>query len=639
MMKKVSALRRTLGRVCLTAALSCILALSAQAQEFMNVSEVQPGMTGYAKTVVHGTTIDTFPVEILGVMKNSGPSGDLVLAKFSGPLIEETGGIAQGMSGSPVYINGKLLGAVAYGWSFTNSRVGMITPINDMIKLWNVPTREEIRPFNARESVDTASASSDSTALPLEPGSSVAAAFVNGDMKMGAIGTVTYVDNDQIVAFGHPFLKKGSINYFMHNAYIFTVVNNLSSSFKLGSIGAEVGKITQDRGAGIGGQYGYLAPGIPVVIKARDTDTDTAMTKRVKIIEDDELTPVLAATTVYNTVNKTIDRTGGGTATLSYTIRSSNGRDKDITQHNMYYSEDNINEKSIDELYNVLDILKHNEFIDYPILDINMSVDITQACKSATIVDASAAPVVVSPGDTVYFKVKLHPYRGVDEVKTMSFTVPKNQPLGDMVLEVRGGGVIPLPYLIEKQRYNLTDEIVQRLRHYKDFNELKKEIEKEDANNDLVIEILSQGVSMINESGTKVKKEKIRGKEPGTSAKDVIKPGKHNIGDENPNDAKSSIPTPYIVKGDGQITIKVVTPEKRDAYLAKNHNINEAKAVIGEETDGSSQDDELVKADKSSDDNKDTTKKDDKGSDKKPDKGQDKKSAEPIRTVDLDMFH
>ena len=129
------------------------------------------------------------------------------------------------------------------------------------------------------------------------------------------------------------------------------------------------------------------------------------------------------------------------------------------------------------------------------------------------------------------------------------------------------------------------------------------------------------------------------GQEPGTSAKDVIKPGKHNIGDENPNDAKSSIPTPYIVKGDGQITIKVVTPEKRDAYLAKNHNINEAKAVIGEETDGSSQDDELVKADKSSDDNKDTTKKDDKGSDKKPDKGQDKKSAEPIRTVDLDMFH
>ena len=667
MMKKVSALRHLVGRVCLTAAFSCLLAVSVQAQEFMNVSDVQIGMTGYAKTVVQGTEIQTFPVEILGVMKNSGPSGDLILAKFSGPLIEQTGGIAQGMSGSPVYIDGKLLGAVAYGWSFTNSRIGMITPINDMLKLWNVPTKEEIRPFNARESslipiatplmmsgfdttsaewmksklpdynfmpVDTASAGTDRVAMPLEPGSSVAAAFVNGDMKMGAIGTVTYVDNDHIVAFGHPFLKKGSINYFMHNAYIFTVVNNMSSSFKLGSIGAEVGKITQDRGAGISGQYNYLAPGIPVTINVRDTDTDTAMTKRVKIIEDNELTPVLAATTVYNTVNKTIDRTGGGTATLSYTIRSSNGRDKDITRHNMYYSEENINEKSIDELYNVLDILKHNEFIDYPVLDITMNVDITQARKSATIVDATAAPVVVSPGDNVYFKVKLHPYRGVDEVKTMSFTVPKDQPLGDMVLEVRGGGVIPLPYLIEKQRYNLTDEIIKRLRRYKDFDALKKEIDKEDSNNDLVIEILDQGVSMINESGTKVSKEKIRGKEPGTSAKDVIKPSKHNVGDDNQSDAKSSIATPYIVKGDGQITIKVVTPEKRDAFLAKNHNINEAKAIIGDESDGASQDDELVKSDKT-DDSKDADKKNDKNQDK--DGGKD--TASVIRTVDLDMFH
>lgn len=420
----------------------------------------------------------------------------------------------------------------------------------------------------------------------------------------------------------------------MHNAYIFTVVNNMSSSFKLGSIGAEVGKITQDRGAGISGQYNYLAPGIPVTINVRDTDTDTAMTKRVKIIEDNELTPVLAATTVYNTVNKTIDRTGGGTATLSYTIRSSNGRDKDITRHNMYYSEENINEKSIDELYNVLDILKHNEFIDYPVLDITMNVDITQARKSATIVDATAAPVVVSPGDNVYFKVKLHPYRGVDEVKTMSFTVPKDQPLGDMVLEVRGGGVIPLPYLIEKQRYNLTDEIIKRLRRYKDFDALKKEIDKEDSNNDLVIEILDQGVSMINESGTKVSKEKIRGKEPGTSAKDVIKPSKHNVGDDNQSDAKSSIATPYIVKGDGQITIKVVTPEKRDAFLAKNHNINEAKAIIGDESDGASQDDELVKSDKT-DDSKDADKKNDKNQDK--DGGKD--TASVIRTVDLDMFH
>lgn len=641
-MSIVRKLRRHAARLCLTALCCATMSLAAYAQDFMNVSEVQPGMTGYAKTVVQGTTIDTFPVEILGVMKNSGPSGDLILARFSGPLIEQTGGIAQGMSGSPVYVNGKLLGAVAYGWSFTNSRVGMITPIQDMLKLWNVPTKEEIRPFNARESslipiatplmvsgfdavstewmktklpqynfmpVDTASAASDTTPQPLEPGSSVAAAFVNGDMKMGAIGTVTYVDNNHIVAFGHPFLKKGSINYFMHNAYIFTIVNNMSSSFKLGSVGAEIGKITQDRGAGIGGQYGYLAPGIPVIIKTGDTDTGTNLVKRVKIIEDNELTPVLAATTVYNTVNKTIDRSGGGTATISYTIRSSKGRENDITRHNMYYSADNINEKSIDELYNVLDILKRNEFIDYPVLDITMNVDVTQAKKSAQIVDASAAPAVVSPGDTVYFKVTLHPFRGTNEVKTMAFTVPKDQPLGDMVLEIRGGGVVPLPYLIEKQRYNLTDEIIDRLRHYKDFPELKKEIEAEDANNDLVIEILEQNVSMINGSDEKVPKEKIRGKEPVQNNSGIVKPDKQGLG-ETDKTPKSSIQTPYIVLGDGQITVKVVSPAERDKYMAKNHQINAAKAVIGEETSDADKGDDVLHHDQGSRE-KNTTKTED----------------------------
>jgi hypothetical protein len=661
-------------------ALLCTFSVSAQAaDEFMAVADIQPGMTGYAKTVAHGTRIDSFPVEIIGVMKDSGPTGDLILAKFSGPIIEESGGIAQGMSGSPVYINGKLVGAVAYGWSFTNSRMGMITPIGDMLKLWNVPSKEEIRPFNARESslvpittplmasgfdatslawmqeklpqykfnpVDTLTATTDSTVFPLEAGSSVAAAFVDGDLRLGAIGTVTYVDNDHIVAFGHPFLKKGSINYFMHNAYIFTIVNNMVNSFKLGSIGAEVGKIEQDRGAGIAGQYGRLAPGIPAIINVRDDDTGVQKLKRVKMVEDDELTPVLAATSVYNVVNKTIDRTGGGTVGISYTIRSSKGRDKDITRHNMYYSEDNVNEKSIDELFNVLDILKHNEFIDYPVLDINVSVDITQAKKSARIVEATAAPIVASPGDTIYFKIKLHPYRGNDEVKTMTFTVPKDQPLGRMTLEVRGGGVMPLPYLIEKQRYNLTDEIIERLRHYKDFDQLKKEIEKDEANNDLVVEILDTDVSMINSGSKKAPKEKIQGKETPSGSQDVIKPKKKGLVDETDLDKKSTMPTPYIVLGDGQITIKVVSTAERDAFMAKSHNtLVGGKAVISDEaedtdimSDGTKKDDTKAKKDSSSKDDKhDKDDKNDKtGKNDKNDKGDKAAKADKNRTASPD---
>ena len=126
--------------VCLT--LSCVMPCAAQ--EFLPVSEVQEGMHGYAKTVVHGTKIETFDVDVLGIMKGKGATGgDLVLVKVSGPLIDQTEGIAQGMSGSPVYIDGKLLGAVAYGFPQSGGCIGMVTPIGDMLKLWTIDDRKD----------------------------------------------------------------------------------------------------------------------------------------------------------------------------------------------------------------------------------------------------------------------------------------------------------------------------------------------------------------------------------------------------------------------------------------------------------------------------------------------------------------
>ena len=101
-------------------ALAVLLALSGMgqayaAQEFLPVSDVQEGMHGYAKTVVHGRQIDTFDVEVLGILKHKGASGgDLVLVKVSGPVIDKTNGIAQGMSGSPILQKGKFAGAVTH---------------------------------------------------------------------------------------------------------------------------------------------------------------------------------------------------------------------------------------------------------------------------------------------------------------------------------------------------------------------------------------------------------------------------------------------------------------------------------------------------------------------------------------------
>lgn len=623
----VSFRKLTAKAICSGLLLWSMVSVTAYAIDFMPVSEVRTGMEGTAKTVMEGTAISDFHVKVLGVMKDRGPSGDLILAEFSGAPIDRSGGIAHGMSGSPVYINGKLVGAVAYGWGFSRSNIGMITPIEQMVKLWDVPYTKNVpnpwageigrgeliplgTPFMAYgfdsnsltfmkeklqgysiEPYDTAAGPGDDRAVPLQPGSSVAATLVDGDLKLGAIGTVTYVDNGKVVAFGHPFLQRGNTGYFMHNAYVFTVVNNINSSFKLGSIGATVGAVTEDRGAGIAGTEGITPKFIPVTVDIFDQDLGLGQKANVKIIDDETLSPSLATTVIYNYLTKTIDRKGGGTAKISYVVTPSNSKYKPFTRTNMFYSQGNISSKSMDEFYNIMERLADNTFTDYDISHIAVNVDVTEARKTARISNAMASPVVVAPGDVVNIRVELQPYREATTHRELSFTIPKDQALGNVVLEVRGGGVTPLPYLIEKQRYNLTDEIIRRLRSYKDFDDFFKKIQEIDSNNQIVAEILDTGVSLVDGEGDDVSnaaKLSDVGRDP--------LPGENNPDMQTGVDNKpklddkdkpvSRIDTEYVISGDGQFNIRVMSPGDRDKELKKLARAKKTETKETAEKDG-----------------------------------------------------
>src|SRR5437762_10363683 len=110
------------------------LSLSAQTVKFMSVDEIRPGMKGFGKTVFQGTKIEQFDVELLGVLKNFAPKQDMILARLSGGPLARTGVIA-GMSGSPVYIDGKLLGAVAFSFPYSTEPIAGIQPIQQMLEL------------------------------------------------------------------------------------------------------------------------------------------------------------------------------------------------------------------------------------------------------------------------------------------------------------------------------------------------------------------------------------------------------------------------------------------------------------------------------------------------------------------------
>ena len=245
----------------------------------------------------------------------------------------------------------------------------------------------------------------------------------------------------------------------------------------------------------------------------------------------------------------------------------------------------------MDEFYNIMERLADNTFTDYDISHIAVNVDVTEARKTARISNAMASPVVVAPGDVVNIRVELQPYREATTHRELSFTIPKDQALGNVVLEVRGGGVTPLPYLIEKQRYNLTDEIIRRLRSYKDFDDFFKKIQEIDSNNQIVAEILDTGVSLVDGEGDDVSnaaKLSDVGRDP--------LPGENNPDMQTGVDNKpklddkdkpvSRIDTEYVISGDGQFNIRVMSPGDRDKELKKLARAKKTETKETAEKDG-----------------------------------------------------
>jgi hypothetical protein len=569
------------------------------APEIMPVENIKVGMQGIGKTVVSGTKLEEFGVEVLGIMKNKGPAGDLILVRTSGDVIDRTGGIAQGMSGSPVYIDGKLVGAVAYGWSLTDHKVGMVTPIGDMLKLWDMPDnynatmqfakeipdfepmttplmvsgfsehaltmlQDKLKPFNLVPQ-EVGEAPSDVVFAPLEPGSAVGVELVRGDVSVGALGTVTYVEDNKVLAFGHPFMKKGNIGYFMTNAYVFSTVNGLENSFKVGTMGEPVGIINQDRGAGIAGYLSRYPTIIPIRIIVKDNDTGQTQDAAVQVVKDEQLSSILSATTMFNVIDKTMDRVGPGTAKVSFEISGRNMPGGVITRENMFYSPASIGEAAVGEFLEAMTMLTGNPYNQVDLMDVKINVSVSEERRTATVVEAQTKTPSVKPGENVEIGVKIKPFRGEPIQRIVSFTVPKDQPEGPLTLEVRGGGMVPLIQLLAKNQG--VDEGLLMLGKPKpknqDFADVVKEFMGRDRNNEIVVEVLDMAMNDLFGNATLGKdKNNNKKQEKGiventvslktdikaVNAKDNKKQGK----------VKNSITTDYIIDGDTQVVVNVV---------------------------------------------------------------------------------
>lgn len=117
-----------------------VVGVAAQTPKIMPLNEIRPGMHGVGKTVIYGQRVEEFQFEVIDIMQSGGgPVGTdkLILFRMYGPLVEKTGGTAAGMSGSPMYINGRLIGALsaAFSWQAPKRDIALATPVEEMLKV------------------------------------------------------------------------------------------------------------------------------------------------------------------------------------------------------------------------------------------------------------------------------------------------------------------------------------------------------------------------------------------------------------------------------------------------------------------------------------------------------------------------
>ena len=308
----------------LTATALLLLAAAAPAiaaDPIMPLSEVKPGMRCKALSVIQGTTISSFDVDIIDVVPGDQVADQpLLLVKVSGPAVDDTG-IAEGFSGSPVICDGRIAGAIAYGSGDYGNQLGYATPIEAMLDapVPPAPVPADARPLATPIAVSgvaervfapfaraAAKAGITLTTVPvapgrerfpaqtLVPGASVAVGLASGDLTAGAVGTVTYVDGDKVYAFGHPFTGTGRRSLLLQDAWVYAVVDNPlgtedAVSAKLAAPGHDVGTLTYDGRDGVAGLLGATPPTTALTVTTRNAVTGATRVAHARVADEAEV--------------------------------------------------------------------------------------------------------------------------------------------------------------------------------------------------------------------------------------------------------------------------------------------------------------------------------------------------------------
>jgi hypothetical protein len=455
-----------------------------RAPAILPLDQVRPGMVGQAFTVFEGTKPEPFQVRVVSVVPQFLPKQDIILMRAEDPRVQVTG-IAAGMSGSPVYVDGKLMGAIAYGWSFSKEPLCGVTPIESMRAASQRPHRPAGDPFLALAppALPTAEPRMQPVSLPLavsgmpdavmrdlgeelrafglvpvraggagrghdkeespvlEPGATVGVALIRGDMNAVAMGTLTQIDGNTVLAFGHPMAGLGEVNLPLVSGRVHTIVASLSSSLKLVSPGATIGAMVQDLQSGIVGELGRQAQMIPVEVavnaragKPRLFSAQVALHRR--------LLPVLASTVVSTALSEAEPDVTDMVVTMNtrLTVRGTDS----VEIVDQLASTEGLTGKVLSQARGIkaLTEVMTNPFAPALIERMHVDMKIEYRNDVAEIVGASLPDERVKPGESISVRVVLRPYAGQEFTKTIPVPIPATLAGKTVRLEIASGALV-----------------------------------------------------------------------------------------------------------------------------------------------------------------------------------------------------
>jgi len=477
------------SRLVVPAVFALAAALYAQ-PNFFPLKDVRPGMRGTGKTVFSGNQIEDFQVEVLGVLDNIGPKESLILARLSGGPLEHTG-VMQGMSGSPVYIDGKLLGAVAMAFPYSKDPIAGIRPIEEMVKVETAPSatavqraglslgeRDLTRVLPKAQAAMSGESRMIDIATPvsfggfsrgtletfapqlralgleprqgitagadiggrmgnpadLKPGSMISVQLMAGDLSIGADGTLTYIDGTRVYAFGHRFLAVGSTALPFARSEVIALLPNLNTSFKLSSAKEWMGTIYQDRDTAVAGELGKRPALVPVSIGITRGGRRIE-SYRMQMVNDPLLSPLLVQMAVFSAIDATERTVGASSLRLTGSAEFQNAP-APVRLDNLF-STDNGSAQlvSLSAAIPVAFVLQSG-FASLQLKSVTLEIEAQDQKKLFNIDSVSASRHEVHPGEKLQLNVVLAGQNGAEVLRHVDYDVPIGAPLGALYFTV-----------------------------------------------------------------------------------------------------------------------------------------------------------------------------------------------------------